>query len=316
MHNAKGHLTGHLRFCYDPASSSNFSAEVSELGRAQNFTPINLLGVAGPNDVLEVAGVAVKAPTDEHTIADDGSGNLLITADATGRIHLNGSDLRLETSSNLKLRVLTSEIVSYTKIRPSTTGITLGDSSNRWDQLFLDAQGIDLDGHTITSTLGDLEITPASGGEVRVVGTIRTPLITHDGISDSQIGINSNRLMLHKRGIQVGGGRVALQTGGVYGFGTANADSTGLNSVDGGLSKVDASTIGIGDGTAGDASRDLALRNLTASGVFSQQTSTTADPTTTEYTTDQDWGVHKNTTSGNVFLAYNDGGTIKKVQLT
>lgn len=45
-------------------------------------------------------------------------------------------------------------------------------------------------------------------------------------------------------------------------------------------------------------------------------TSSSGDPTTTLYTTDKDAGIHKNTTSGNVYLAYNDGGTIKKVQLT
>lgn len=61
--------------------------------------------------------------------------------------------------------------------------------------------------------------------------------------------------------------------------------------------------------------------NLTASGTvsaarMSQTTSTAADPTTTEYPTSGQWGVHKNTSTGNVFLAYNDGGTIKKVQLT
>lgn len=46
-----------------------------------------------------------------------------------------------------------------------------------------------------------------------------------------------------------------------------------------------------------------------------KRTSTSADPTTTEYPNDKDAGIHKNTTSGNVYLAFNDGGTIKKVQL-
>jgi len=46
------------------------------------------------------------------------------------------------------------------------------------------------------------------------------------------------------------------------------------------------------------------------------RTSSTTDPTTTEYPNDKDAGIHKNTTSSNVFLSYNDGGTIKKVQLT
>lgn len=50
--------------------------------------------------------------------------------------------------------------------------------------------------------------------------------------------------------------------------------------------------------------------------LFAGNSESTADPTTTEYPTDKDWGIHKNTTSSNVFLAFNDGGTIKKVQLT
>jgi hypothetical protein len=46
------------------------------------------------------------------------------------------------------------------------------------------------------------------------------------------------------------------------------------------------------------------------------QTSTAADPTTTEYPNDGDVGVHHNTTSGNRFWVWNDGGTIYKVQMT
>jgi hypothetical protein len=45
-------------------------------------------------------------------------------------------------------------------------------------------------------------------------------------------------------------------------------------------------------------------------------TSATADPTTTEFPNDKDWGLHKNTASGDVFLVYNDGGVIKKVTLS
>lgn len=45
-------------------------------------------------------------------------------------------------------------------------------------------------------------------------------------------------------------------------------------------------------------------------------TSAAADPSAAEYPTSGQWGVHKNTSSGDVFLAYNDGGIIKKVQLT
>ena len=40
-----------------------------------------------------------------------------------------------------------------------------------------------------------------------------------------------------------------------------------------------------------------------------------SDPTASEFS-DGEYGIFKNTTSGNVFLTYNDGGTIKKVTLT
>lgn len=46
------------------------------------------------------------------------------------------------------------------------------------------------------------------------------------------------------------------------------------------------------------------------------RTSTTADPTTTELPNDKDLAIHKNTTTGFIYLAYNDGGTIKKATLT
>lgn len=46
-------------------------------------------------------------------------------------------------------------------------------------------------------------------------------------------------------------------------------------------------------------------------------TSSTAAPSTTEYPSDKDWGIHKDTNTGSVYLAYNDGGsTIKSVELT
>jgi hypothetical protein len=49
--------------------------------------------------------------------------------------------------------------------------------------------------------------------------------------------------------------------------------------------------------------------------VFTGLSSTAADPTTSELAAGQ-WGVHRNSSTGAVFVAYNDGGTIKKVQLT
>ena len=45
------------------------------------------------------------------------------------------------------------------------------------------------------------------------------------------------------------------------------------------------------------------------------RTTSASTPTTTEYPNDKDAGLHKNTSTSKVYLAFNDGGTIKKVEL-
>jgi hypothetical protein len=49
---------------------------------------------------------------------------------------------------------------------------------------------------------------------------------------------------------------------------------------------------------------------------FVGYSSSTADPSTTELPADKNWGFHENTTSGNFYLAINDGGVIKKALLS
>lgn len=81
-----------------------------------------------------------------------------------------------------------------------------------------------------------------------------------------------------------------------------------------------------GAGTTGttNANQDITLTPRGTGGVkFSGglrckgYTSTAADPTTTELPADKDFCIHKNTNSGAIYLAVNDGGsTIKKVALT
>jgi hypothetical protein len=64
---------------------------------------------------------------------------------------------------------------------------------------------------------------------------------------------------------------------------------------------------------------DTVLRYLTSNGSLRLlgYTSSAAAPTTTELPADKDVAIHKDTNTGNVYLAYNDGGaTIKSVQLT
>ena len=88
------------------------------------------------------------------------------------------------------------------------------------------------------------------------------------------------------------GGHVNLLGGQGYGTGTRGQVRLGYNGVDVGRVTVRNTILGLNG-----------------------YTSTAADPTTTELPTAGDCGIHKNTTSGTVFLAFNDGGTIKKVAL-
>lgn len=55
---------------------------------------------------------------------------------------------------------------------------------------------------------------------------------------------------------------------------------------------------------------------LVTDGYFLGRLSGAANPTTTEIPNDKEWALYKNTTSGDVFLATNDGGAIKKVTLS
>lgn len=104
-----------------------------------------------------------------------------------------------------------------------------------------------------------------------------------------------------------GGARILMGPNVYLGWSTSSAGGV----TDTALSRAAAGILAVGTSvTVGDSSGKIKLSAI------NQLTSTAADPTTTEYATDKDWGVHKNTTSGNVYLAYNDGGTIKKVQLT
>lgn len=48
---------------------------------------------------------------------------------------------------------------------------------------------------------------------------------------------------------------------------------------------------------------------------INQLTSSAADPSISEYPNNKDWGIHKNTSSGIIYLSYNDNGSIFRAQL-
>jgi hypothetical protein len=111
------------------------------------------------------------------------------------------------------------------------------------------------------------------GGNIKASGTVTAGSVTtttgeiyHAVINDSRINLNANRVMLHTRGLQVGYGLAVIQNGGVFGFGSSNANNSGLNTPYSGMSSAGPSLISFGNGTNGSSSATVSLTNLTASG--------------------------------------------------
>jgi hypothetical protein len=65
----------------------------------------------------------------------------------------------------------------------------------------------------------------------------------------------------------------------------------------------------------GDTSGDTWVEGSTLK-LYRYGYSGTASPSTTQWSTAGSWGIHVETDAGTVHLVYNDGGTLKKVQLT
>lgn len=97
---------------------------------------------------------------------------------------------------------------------------------------------------------------------------------------------------------------------GVYQF-ADGADATATGVADAGMSRAGPADIAFGNGAANNASAFLRFGGARCKGF----TSSAGAASTTELPTDKDWSLHKNTGSGVVSLAFNDGGVIKSVAL-
>lgn len=102
----------------------------------------------------------------------------------------------------------------------------------------------------------------------------------------------------------------------IFAFAWANTtDAVGTKDI--GFMRSASGLLEINDGVTPGTYRDVILQYLTANNLrLRGYSSSAAGPSTTELPLDKDFGIHKDTGSGNVWLAYNDGGAIKKVQLT
>lgn len=122
------------------------------------------------------------------------------------------------------------------------------------------------------------------------------------------------------RGVHAGTNATTNITGGTVVIRSGDGASGSAGAASGGNVRIGAGA-GFGTGARGvvqlgydgtDVCR-VTVRNTILG--LNGYTSTAADPTTTDLPTAGDYGIHKNTTSGTVYLAFNDGGTIKKVAL-
>lgn len=107
------------------------------------------------------------------------------------------------------------------------------------------------------------------------------------------------------------GGRLWLQGGAANGTGNnAGGDVLLLGGAPSGTGARGAVALGWDGANAGPVTvrgTKLSLRGYSESG---------SNPTTTQLPADGDFGVHKNTSSGTVFLAFNDAGTIRTIAFT
>lgn len=153
----------------------------------------------------------------------------------------------------------------------------------------------------------------SAGGRLRVVDSPSSsqPSIVGTGSSVNGLGFiggiacilqGGNRRAAFSSGLELAGADAFSWTAGLDAYG--GAPDTQLSRAAAGVASVDTTTTGDGLGLlkfGGGRARGL----TSAAGVA----------TTTQYPSAGDWGIHKNTTLGTVVLAYNDGGTVKSVQL-
>lgn len=204
-----------------------------------------------------------------------------IIAATGGSAHLH---VQSNTGGNLYLQGNKRPIVMG-DLAGGTTGFSFAANPTRWDLWSYNSAGV-------TIVLGGRDIDTALDvpGDV-VIQTRNRPAASTFVIAAGRLifrggaGASSSAGAAH-------GGHVSLLGGQGFGTGLRGQVQLGYDGVNVGRVTVRNTILGLNG-----------------------YTSTTADPTTTELATAGDFGIHKNTTSGTVYLAFNDGGTIKKVAL-
>jgi len=256
--------------------------------------------------------------------------NLILRSDGTGGTTLQNSGLSLADEAGGVVAVAVSSgntNVAVTFASKGTGAVGVGNGSNV--TYFSDDA-------TFAGTTHNLLVsTAATGGIANVKGIVARRYVAYDGtnaftltpVGANVMGVRNNvdsayadtymgglqlfnsssqRLALYAPSIAT----FALAAGNVVAFSSSTTEA--YPSLDAGISRAAAADLAFGNGTAADFTATLKFGNARCRG----RTTTAAAATTTEYPTDKDWGIHRNSNTAAVHLVYNDSGTIKSVQLT
>ena len=247
----------------------------------------------GSGGVLDL--VPGRSQTGVVRLFSGARGELTISSTATDA----GDPIIAATGSSIHLR-LRNRGVGTTYINDDTFNTVTIGSGNTEGFLFLRSIG--------NSTL---DVPSYNGGTTRIIlGGRNITASAPDAPTDSII---QGRDRLAGDTAVISGGPLTLR-GGNGASGSAGAAHGGHLNLAAGLGYGTGNRGQVRLGYDGTNVYRVTVRNTILG--LNGYTSSAADPTTTELATAGDYGIHKNTTSGTVYLAFNDGGTIKKVALT
>lgn len=163
---------------------------------------------------------------------------------------------------------------------------------------------------TLDVQLGD----GSAGARLRVVDSPSTslPSIVGTGSATNGLGFLGGIVLIQQGGNRRAAFSSGLELAGADVFSWTAGTDAYAGAMDTQISRPAAGTASLDTTTTGDGLALLKLGGIRLLGF----TSTTTNATTTQLPNAKDLAVHKNTTTGFVYLAFNDGGTVRAVQMT
>ncbi|GEM_PF-6774870 len=285
-------------------------------------------GGAGGNYDVDIANDGITYAKIQNVSATDkllgrstaGAGDIEeITCTAAGRALIDDADAAAQRTTlglgalAVKSSIATGDIdgdaVTFAKLQNIATARLLGRStasSGDVEEISI-GSGLSLSGGVLSATGGGGGGSPGGSGsqlQYRVDGSTFGG-ISGSSVSGSDVVFGGTLTIGNDKGLFLGDARFGYYQSGssnfILGTGGANYDFT-FSSLSIGMTLFIAAATGYVTFVGGAR--------------FVGYTASTVAPTTTQLPANKDWGIHKDTSGGSVYLAYNDSGTIKKVTLT